>query len=66
MPKLKEREFYCVGQRKKCTAPADDIVVVQFRNGVYALEGYLPKYDAIAYKFIKDSKVNSMINKYGA
>ena len=63
--KLKEKEFYCVGQRKRCTAKVEDICVVEFRNGAVALEAYIPKYDTTAYKFIKQSKINAMTKKYG-
>jgi hypothetical protein len=65
MVKLKEREFYCVGQRRKCTAPADSINIVQLRNGIHAMEAYLPRYDVYAYKFIKDNKISNMYRKYG-
>tara|TARA_A100001011_G_C14319993_1_gene850051 strand:- start:3162 stop:3389 length:228 start_codon:yes stop_codon:yes gene_type:complete len=68
MPKLKsrlkEREFYCVGQGKRCTAKAEDISVVEFKNGVFGLEAYLPRYDVVAYKFVKNSKVDTLVNKY--
>ena len=65
MVKLKEREFYCVGPRRKCTAPADSIRIVEFRNGIHAMEAYIPRHNAYAYKFIKDSKVTGMYKKYG-
>ena len=71
MPKMKERQFYCVACRKKVMAKADDICVKVFKNKrmvggkVPALRSYCAKCDVNLTKFIKHDKLGSMQSKYG-
>ena len=62
--KLKERQFYNVSTGKRVMVPVDDIEVVKFKNGSYALLGYSKDEDKM-FKFIKESKIEKMESKYG-
>jgi len=64
MAQLKERQFYNVSTRKSVMVPSDNISVVKFKNGSYALLGY-SKNDDKMFKFIQESKIQKMENKYG-
>tara|TARA_B100001094_G_C18114947_1_gene763413 strand:+ start:892 stop:1107 length:216 start_codon:yes stop_codon:yes gene_type:complete len=64
MPKLKERQFYNVGTRKKEMIPAEYISVVQFKNGNYALLG-IARNDIRLFKIFSDLKLEKYEKKYG-
>ena len=68
MTKLKERQFYLVGDRKTITVPEKNISLVQWKNGTYALKADCnEKYNCDCYKIIKqtDKVINKMDKKYG-
>ena len=62
---LKQQEFYCVATNKRVSAKKDDICIVRLRNGQYARYATCPKTGVDMYKFIKDSQIDRLINKYG-
>ena len=70
MPKLTLRQFYCVKCRKKVTSSADDICVKKYTNkkrkgGVHALRSQCNKCDTNLTKFVKNSQVEKLIEKFG-
>ena len=71
MPKLTQKQFYCVSCRAKKTLKDDDICVKIFKNKrmydgkVPALRGVCPTCDTNLTKFIKHSATESMQEKYG-
>ena len=64
MAKLKERQFYNVSTRKKIMVPEDEIEIVKFKNGSYALLGYSKNNDKM-FKLISELKLEKMEKKYG-
>lgn len=64
MAKLKERQFYNVGTKKKEMVPADYIEVVKFKNGVYALLG-ISRNNINMFKLFSEDKLYNMEKKYG-
>ena len=64
MTKLKERQFYNVGTRKKEIVPAEYIKVVKFKNGTHALLG-LSRDNVKMFKLFSESKLEKMEKKYG-
>ena len=69
--KLKERQFYCLVDRKVITIPADDICFKNIKNSKMpngkspALIAYCEKYDYNMVKFVSHSKADSLKDKYG-
>lgn len=66
---MKDQEFYCVKCRKKVHLPAKEIGVVFFHNKkrgeIPALMGHCRQCDTKVTKFIKESQVPKMIEKFG-
>ena len=71
MTKLKEKQFYCVKEKKRVTSCSDDIAVIDLKNKkaltgkVPALVTECPNCDTRLYKFIARDVRSCMIDKYG-
>jgi hypothetical protein len=70
MPKLSEKQFYCVSCRKRVSLHQDEICFLKLKNkkvkgGVPALNGQCNKCDTSLYKFVKRTKSETLKNKYG-
>ncbi len=71
MPKLTERQFYCVSCRKRVTMPADDICVKVFANKrMYdgkapALRSQCSSCGTNLTKFIPHDSTAKMTTRYG-
>lgn len=69
--KMTERQFYCVGNKKRVTVPADDICFKNIKNSkmpggkMPALIAYYEKLDCDLIKFVKHSKAAALKKKYG-
>jgi len=71
MPKMNEKQFYCVKCKKRVTAKADDICVKVYKN--YKMpDGKVPTLKAECQacgtnltKFIKHDSTTKMQQKYG-
>lgn len=68
--RLKEQEFYCVGERKRVKIPKQDIGVKKFKNrsrkgGVPALVGYSKRLKCNVIKFVKSKDYKRLEKKYG-
>jgi hypothetical protein len=63
MPKLTERQFYCVVCRKRKTAKAEDITVEYDRRDKARMVG-LDNYGHDMYKYVKKTDVQKLANKY--
>jgi hypothetical protein len=71
MTKLKEKQFYCVKEKKRITSCSDNIAVIDLKNKK-ALTGKVPALvtecsncDTRLYKFIPRDVRSHMIDKYG-
>lgn len=62
--KLTERQFYNLATRKKETVKSDDIKLVKYKNGSYAMVG-LSKDNTKLFKIISQDKLNNLEDKYG-
>lgn len=71
MPKLTERQFYCVKCRTKRTLSANDICVKIYKNSrmydgmVPTLRSLCPECDTNLTKFVKHDLVDYYMDKYG-
>lgn len=71
MPKLSERQLYCVSCRALRTIPADDLCVKIYKNPkMYdgkapALRAQCPHCGTNLTKFVKHDAVDRLIDKYG-
>ena len=69
--RMSERQFYCVGNKKRVTVPADDICFKNIKNSkmpggkMPALIAYYEKLDCDLIKFVKHSKAAALKKKYG-